>query len=140
MSLTIDGPAELPALYRSADRESQRAQRSYLRSLRARLGALLVAAFGGALTLTTAGGFHIGGGLAFSRFRLRAGCGTLSRHDKPPHNLVRGKGRGGVSQDPRLAIHAVEARTALRQAQGAFADRRFGGTRARGASLKDVAT
>src|SRR5687767_271491 len=38
MSVTIDGPADLPALYRSADRESQRAQRSYLTSLRVRLG------------------------------------------------------------------------------------------------------
>ena len=66
MSVTIDGPADLPALYRSADRESQRAQRSYLRSLRVRLGALLVAAFGGALTLTTANGFQVGGGLSHS--------------------------------------------------------------------------
>ena len=32
MSVTIDGPADFPALYRSADRESERAQRSYLRS------------------------------------------------------------------------------------------------------------
>jgi SMODS and SLOG-associating 2TM effector domain 3 len=68
MSVTIGGPAELPALYRSADRESQRAQRSYLRSLRVRLGALLVATFGGALTLTIACGFHVGGGLAFLTF------------------------------------------------------------------------
>ena len=68
MSVTIDGPADFPALYRSADRESERAQRSYLRSLRVRLGALLVAAFGGALTLTTAAGFQVGGGLAFLAF------------------------------------------------------------------------
>jgi SMODS and SLOG-associating 2TM effector domain 3/SMODS and SLOG-associating 2TM effector domain 1 len=68
MSVTIDGPADLPALYRSADRESQRAQRSYLRSLGVRLGGLLAAAFGGALTLTSAGGFQVGGGLAFVAF------------------------------------------------------------------------
>ena len=37
MSVTIDGPADFPALCRSADRESLRAQRSYLRSLRVRL-------------------------------------------------------------------------------------------------------
>ena len=74
MSVTIDGPADLPALYRSADRESQRAQRSYLRSLRLRLGALVVAAFGGALTLTTSGGFQIGGGLAFAAFACALGA------------------------------------------------------------------
>jgi hypothetical protein len=74
MSVTIDGPADFPALYRSADRESERAQRSYLRSLRVRLGALIVAAFGGALTLTTAGGFHIGGGLAFFAFACALGA------------------------------------------------------------------
>jgi hypothetical protein len=74
MSVTIDGTADLPALYRSADRESERAQRSYLRSLRVRLGALLVAAFGGALTLTTAGGFQVGGGLAFLAFACALGA------------------------------------------------------------------
>jgi len=74
MSVTIDGPADFPALYRSADRESERAQRSYLISLRVRLGALLVAAFGGALTLTTAGGFQIGGGLAFLAFACALGA------------------------------------------------------------------
>jgi hypothetical protein len=74
MSVTIDGPADFPALYRSADRESERAQRSYLRSLRVRLGALLVAAFGGALTLTTPGGFQVGGGLAFLAFACALGA------------------------------------------------------------------
>jgi hypothetical protein len=74
MSVTVDRPANFPALFRSADRESLRAQRSYLRSLRVRLGALLVAAFGGALTLTTAGGFQIGGGLAFLAFACALGA------------------------------------------------------------------
>jgi hypothetical protein len=74
MSVTIDGPADFPALYRSADRESERAQRSYLRSLRVRLGALLIAAFGGALTFTTAGGFQVGGGLAFLAFACALGA------------------------------------------------------------------
>jgi len=74
MSVTVDGPADFPALFRSADRESLRAQRSYLRSLRVRLGALLVAAFGGALTLTTAAGFQIGGGLAFLAFACALGA------------------------------------------------------------------
>jgi hypothetical protein len=74
MSLTIDGPADLPALYQSADRESVRAQRSYLTSLRVRLGALLVAAFGGAVTLTTPGNFQIGGGLAFLAFACALGA------------------------------------------------------------------
>ena len=73
MSVTIDGPADFPALCRSADRESLRAQRSYLRSLRVRLGALLVAAFGGAVTLTTAADFQIGGGLAFLGFASALG-------------------------------------------------------------------
>ncbi|HEY9469382.1 MAG TPA: DUF4231 domain-containing protein, partial [Propionibacteriaceae bacterium] len=74
MSVTIDGPADFPALFRSADRESQRAQRSYLTSLRVRLGSLVVAAFGGALTLTTAGGFQVGGGLAFLAFACALGA------------------------------------------------------------------
>jgi hypothetical protein len=74
MSVTIDGPADFPALFRSADRESQRAQRSYLTSLRVRLSSLVVAAFGGALTLTTAGGFQIGGGLAFLAFACALGA------------------------------------------------------------------
>jgi SMODS and SLOG-associating 2TM effector domain 3/SMODS and SLOG-associating 2TM effector domain 1 len=74
MSLTIDSGADLPVLYRSADRESLRAQRSYLRSLRVRLGALVVAAFGGALTLTTTGGLHVGGGLAFVAFACALGA------------------------------------------------------------------
>jgi hypothetical protein len=74
MSVTIDGPADFPALFRSADRESQRAQRSYLSSLRVRLGSLVVAAFGGALTLTTAGGFQVGGGLAFLAFACALGA------------------------------------------------------------------
>jgi hypothetical protein len=88
MSVTIGGPAELPALYRSADRESQRAQRSYLRSLRVRLGALLVAAFG-ALTLTTAGGFHVGGGLAFLAFAC-----ALARSSFSPRQARSQRGRG----------------------------------------------
>jgi hypothetical protein len=74
MSVTVDRPADFPALFRSADRESLRAQRSYLRSLMVRLGALLVAAFGGALTLTTAAGFQIGGGLAFLAFACALGA------------------------------------------------------------------
>src|SRR5512133_1055047 len=74
MSVTIDGPADFPALFRSADRESQRAQRSYLTSLRVRLGSLVLAAFGGALTLTTAGGFQVGGGLAFLAFACALGA------------------------------------------------------------------
>jgi hypothetical protein len=74
MSVTIDGSADFPALYRSADLESERAQRSYLRSFRVRLGALLVAAFGGALTLITAGGFQVGGGLAFLGFACALGA------------------------------------------------------------------
>jgi len=74
MSVTVDRPADFPALFRSADRESLRAQRSYLRSLRVRLGALLVAAFGGALTLTTAAGLQIGGGLAFLAFACALGA------------------------------------------------------------------
>jgi len=74
MSATIDGPADFPALFRSADRESQRAQRSYLSSLRVRLGSLVVAAFGGALTLSTAGGFQVGGGLAFLAFACALGA------------------------------------------------------------------
>jgi hypothetical protein len=74
MSVTIDGPADFPALFRSADRESQRAQRSYLTSLRVRLGSLVIAAFGGALTLTTAGGFQVGGGLAFLAFACALGA------------------------------------------------------------------
>ena len=74
MSVTIDGPADFPALCRSADRESVRAQRSYLRALRVRLGALLVAAFGGAVTLTTAADFQIGGGLAFLAFACALGA------------------------------------------------------------------
>jgi hypothetical protein len=79
MSVTIDGPADFPALFRSADRESQRAQRSYLTSLRVRLGSLVVAAFGGALTLTTAGGFQVGGGLAFSPSLVRWAPSSFSR-------------------------------------------------------------
>jgi hypothetical protein len=39
-----------------------------------RLGALLVAAFGGALTLTTPGGFQVGGGLAFLAFACALGA------------------------------------------------------------------
>jgi SMODS and SLOG-associating 2TM effector domain 3/SMODS and SLOG-associating 2TM effector domain 1 len=74
MSVSIDGTADLPALYRSADRESERAQRSYLLSLRVRLGALLVAAFGGALTLTTARDFQVGGGVAFVAFASALGA------------------------------------------------------------------
>jgi SMODS and SLOG-associating 2TM effector domain 3/SMODS and SLOG-associating 2TM effector domain 1 len=74
MSVSIDGTADLPALYRSADRESERAQRSYLMSLRVRLGALLVAAFGGALTLATARDFQVGGGLAFVAFACALGA------------------------------------------------------------------
>ena len=74
MSVSIDGTADLPALYRSADRESERAQRSYLMSLRVRLGALLVAAFGGALTFTAARDFQVGGGLAFVAFACALGA------------------------------------------------------------------
>jgi hypothetical protein len=83
MSVTIDGPADFPALYRSADRESERAQRSYLRSLRVRLGALLVAAFGGALTLTIAGGFQVGGGLAFIAFACALGAELFLARTSP---------------------------------------------------------
>jgi hypothetical protein len=83
MSVTIDGPADFPALYRSADRESERAQRSYLRSLRVRLGALLVAAFGGALTLSIAGGFQVGGGLAFLAFACALGAELFLARTSP---------------------------------------------------------
>ena len=74
MSVTIDSPADFPALYRSADQESGRAQRSYLRSLKVRLGALLVAAFGGGVTLTTSANFQVGGGLAFLAFACALGA------------------------------------------------------------------
>jgi SMODS and SLOG-associating 2TM effector domain 3/SMODS and SLOG-associating 2TM effector domain 1 len=83
MSITIDGPADFPALCRSADRESIRAQRSYLRSIRFRLGALLVAAFGGAVTLTTAADFQIGSGLACLAFACALGTELFTAVTNP---------------------------------------------------------
>jgi len=107
MSVTIDGPADFPALFRSADRESQRAQRSYLTSLRVRLGSLVVAAFGGALTLTTAGGFQVGGGLAFLAFACALGAELFLATTSPLTTWYEGRGRGRVGQDARLAIHGA---------------------------------
>ena len=43
MCVILHGPADFPALYRSADRESERAQRSYLRSIRVRVMAWIEA-------------------------------------------------------------------------------------------------
>lgn len=74
MTATIDYPIDFPALYQSADRESRRAQRSYLRSFRLRVGALLLAALGGAISLTTSDGFQIGGGIAFIAFACALGA------------------------------------------------------------------
>jgi SMODS and SLOG-associating 2TM effector domain 3 len=91
MSVTIDGPADFPALFRSADRELQRAQRSYLTSLRVRLGSLVVAAFGGALTLTTAGGFQVGGGLAFLAFAFALGAELFLATTSPPTTWYEGR-------------------------------------------------
>ena len=105
MSVTIDGPADFPALYRSADRESERAQRSYLRSLRVRLGALLVAAFGGALTLIPRLAFRLVAVWPFSPSLALGAELFLAR--QPAHNMVRGPCRSGVCQDARLAIHGA---------------------------------
>ena len=77
-----------------------------------RLGALLVAAFGGALTLTIAGDFQVGGGLAFLAFACALGAELFLARTSPPHNVVRRPSCGGVGQDARLAIHG--ARRALR--------------------------
>ena len=118
MSVTIDGPADFPALYRSADRESVRAQRSYLTSLRVRLGALLVAAFGGGCHADYSGRLPGWRRVGFSGFRLRAGSRALPRHHKPPHRLVRRPGCGGVGQDTRLAVHGASRTVRSRRSRG----------------------
>jgi hypothetical protein len=48
-----------------------------------RLGALLVAAFGGALTLTIAGDFQVGGGLAFLAFACALGAELFLARTSP---------------------------------------------------------
>jgi hypothetical protein len=48
-----------------------------------RLGALIVAAFGGALTLSTASGFQIGGGLAFLAFACALGAELFLATTRP---------------------------------------------------------
>lgn len=111
MSVTIDGPADFPALFRSADRESQRAQRSYLSSLRVRLGSLVVAAFGGALTLTTAGGFQVGGGLAFLAFACALGAELFLATTSPLTTWLRGSGGGRVGG--MMAEHAAGCSSVL---------------------------
>jgi SMODS and SLOG-associating 2TM effector domain 3/SMODS and SLOG-associating 2TM effector domain 1 len=68
MSFTVDDPVDFPALFRSADRESQRAQRSYLVAFKLRMGAFLVAAFGGAT------GSNVGGVIAFVAFACALGA------------------------------------------------------------------
>ena len=73
MSITVDSPIDFPALFQSADEESRRAQKSYLRAFRFRLFALLAAAFGGALTLTTTE-VEVGGWIAFVAFVCALGA------------------------------------------------------------------
>ena len=74
MNDTIDYPADYPALFRSADRESTRAQRSYLRSFKTRVVALLVAALGGAVTVKVGDGYELGGATAFLAFAVALGA------------------------------------------------------------------
>jgi SMODS and SLOG-associating 2TM effector domain 3 len=101
MSVTVDHPVDFPALFRSANRESQRAQRSYLVSFKLRMGALLVAAFGGATDS------NVGDVIAFVAFACALGAEPFPRHDGPAQDLVRGTGRRRVGQNARLAIHGL---------------------------------
>lgn len=68
MAIHVDYPTDFPALFKTADRAASRAQRSFLQAFRLRLSALLIAAFGGAVSLASFGSFDLGGGLAFVAF------------------------------------------------------------------------
>jgi hypothetical protein len=72
MSFTVDHPVDFPALFRSADRESQRAQRTYLVAFKLRMGALLVAALGGATGGATDS--NVGDMIAFVAFACALGA------------------------------------------------------------------
>jgi len=60
---------DLPALYRSTDWQSGDAQRSFLRWYKLRLGGLVIAALGGAITWK-AGHLYVGGAIAFLAFAV----------------------------------------------------------------------
>jgi hypothetical protein len=122
MSITIGGPADFPALFRSADRESERAQRSYLRSLRVRLGALLVAAFGGALTLTTASGFQVGGGLAFLAFGCALGAELFLATTTPLTTWYEGR---AAAESAKTLAWRYMVRAAPFEVDGPDVDREF---------------
>lgn len=64
---------DLPALYQSANQRSLDAQRSFLMWFKLRLGAIVVAAIGGAIGWTV-GHLHIGGGIAFLAFAVALVC------------------------------------------------------------------
>jgi hypothetical protein len=122
MSLTIDSPADFPVLYRSADRESLRAQRSYLRSLRVRLGALIVAAFGGALTLTAAGGFHVGGGLAFLAFACALGAELFLATTSPLTTWYEGR---AAAESAKTLAWRYMVRAQPFEGDGPYVDKQF---------------
>jgi SMODS and SLOG-associating 2TM effector domain 3/SMODS and SLOG-associating 2TM effector domain 1 len=74
MAIHVDYPADFPALFKTADSAAGRAQHSYLQLFKRRLGALLIAALGGAVTVAPFSSFDLGGGLAFIAFAWALGA------------------------------------------------------------------
>ncbi len=78
----INDPEDFPALYKSGNAASLRAQQVFLRVLRLRLAGLLVAAIGGAISIAIFG-VHPGGIAAFVGFTLAFSAELYSAITRP---------------------------------------------------------
>lgn len=86
----IQDPEDFPALYQSADQASLAAQTRFLRTLRVRLIALLVAAAGGATAVTT-GGVRAGAVVALVAFFVAIGVEWYSAVVRPERVWYEGR-------------------------------------------------
>ena len=81
---------DLPALYRGASQQSGDAQRSFLWWFKVRLGGVVIAAFGGAMTWE-AGHLYVGGVIAFLAFAVALGSELVLALQRPDEIWYEGR-------------------------------------------------
>ena len=119
--LTLVDPDDFPALYRSADRTSLAAQRRFLVALRFRLGGLLLAAVGGAISWSV-GSVEFGGLLALVAFAVALAAESYSALTRPDRAWYEGR---AAAESVKTLTWRFAVRGESFEAGGAEAEKRF---------------
>lgn len=119
---SLRDPEDFPALYKSADKTSLRAQARFLLALKVRLGGLLLAALGGAISWS-AGSVQVGGLVALLAFLAALGSELYSAIARPDKAWY--EGRAAAESVKTLAWRYAVRGESFEDAQDPETDSRF---------------